>query len=357
MVKKISMLVGLFALFFGLAACGNNYDAFELLQNSHEVMEGVESMIIEIDTEIDVDAGFMSMEMPISGRIYMEILSETEANLAMEMAMEIMDQPMDMSMYFRDGYLYTDMMGDRERTPMDMEEALEALAGTGTFDVNIDEDWIESSSAESTGEGYQLSFTLNEGAMIDMMGNQGDALGIDELSEDEIEIGRFTMVVYLDEDYYQTSSELDMEMTFTVEETDATMEIRMVMDIVQLGDVSVEFPDWLDQLVRTPIGEHDLLGTWDNGSGGALLWVFGSADSVEFRANGTVIITEDGDSETVDWVSGEPGHLTADDQEFTYSIAGDALTITDSANDDWTFVREGAEVPEVDDEEDEAAFD
>jgi len=85
--------------------------------------------------------------------------------------------------------------------------------------------------------------------------------------------------------------------------------------------------------------DHDLIGEWDNGSGRIFLFVFGRADSVEFRDDGTVIITEGSSSQTVNWERGRPGHFTANNRDFTYRINGDVLTITDSANDDWTFDR------------------
>jgi len=88
-----------------------------------------------------------------------------------------------------------------------------------------------------------------------------------------------------------------------------------------------------------------LLGYWENGSGRIFLFVFQRAGSVEFLANGTVIITEDGEQNIVDWTTTRSGSFTADGRQFTYLIEGDVLTITDSANDDWTFER--GESPQV----------
>ena len=88
-----------------------------------------------------------------------------------------------------------------------------------------------------------------------------------------------------------------------------------------------------------PVDDSALLGYWENGSGRIFLFVFNRADSVEFLANGTVIITENGARNTVDWMHTGPGAFTADGRQFTYSISGGVLTITDSANDDWVFDR------------------
>ena len=87
--------------------------------------------------------------------------------------------------------------------------------------------------------------------------------------------------------------------------------------------------------------DTELIGSWENGSGNRFLFVFDEADEVEFRANGTVVITQDGTSRTVNWELGDaPGTFTAADDDFTYSVYDDELTIIDSWNDSWTFDRQ-----------------
>ncbi|MCL2559458.1 MAG: hypothetical protein FWE07_03125 [Turicibacter sp.] len=88
--------------------------------------------------------------------------------------------------------------------------------------------------------------------------------------------------------------------------------------------------------------ESEIIGTWDNGSGRIFLFVFDEAEEVEFRDNGRVVITQgDGASRTVDWELGDDeGTFVADGQNFTYTVRGDVLTITDSWNDSWTFDRQ-----------------
>ena len=121
--------------------------------------------------------------------------------------------------------------------------------------------------------------------------------------------------------------------------------IRSNFTITQLGNSSINFPAYLDSaetVANIPAGsvnDSALLGYWGNGAGSIFLWVFGLSDSVEFLENGTVIITQDETSTTVEWYLKEPGTFAADGREFTYSIDGDVLTITDSANDSWSWQR------------------
>ena len=96
-----------------------------------------------------------------------------------------------------------------------------------------------------------------------------------------------------------------------------------------------------DSTATPPVSIEDspLLGYWTNGEGRIHLWVFNRADSVEFLEDGTVIITENGISQTISWTSVEPGVFMANERRFTYVVEGDILILTDSANDDWIFDR------------------
>jgi len=85
--------------------------------------------------------------------------------------------------------------------------------------------------------------------------------------------------------------------------------------------------------------ESTLLGSWGNGRGSVLLFVFNEADSVEFLEDGTVMIIQGSSRWLTDWEIDAPGSFTADGEQFSYSIDDDTLVITDSWNDDWTFDR------------------
>jgi len=89
-------------------------------------------------------------------------------------------------------------------------------------------------------------------------------------------------------------------------------------------------------------GTHEdspLIGRWENGQGPIFLWVFREADAVEFFDDGTVHIIEGGHTREADWIPGANGTLRVNRSRFSYSINGDFLTITDSANDSWRFNR------------------
>jgi len=340
MLKKMLTFMGGAVLLLSLTACSDNYDAFELLERSHETMEDVDSMVMDLDIEIDVDAGMMSMTIPIDGRLAID----TGANMSMEMETSMMGMSMELEMYFRDGNLYMNENGQRDMMPMDMGMARDQMVEELAIGTDIRENQVEEYSVERTDDGYRLEFVLDaSGGMPDFIG--GFVEGFTSTLNDpgtNADLESATMTIYLDEDYYHVSIQMELELAMRIDGVDATVTVDMTMDMVQIGNVTVHFPAWLDDMHGTPIADHELLGTWENGEGNRFLWVFDEPDVVEFREDGTLVITGGRNSGTVDWEPGaENGTFTADGRSFTYRISGDRLTITDSARDDWSFDREG----------------
>ena len=439
----------------------SNLNALELLERSHQAQEEIDSMIMDVDVELGVSMPGMSVDIPMTMRLEME----SEDRMRMDMNVSMMGMDMDTTTFLRDGYEYTEEeefgVVNRSRSAVDTAGAIEAFE---MFDTTfVTENMIEDSSASRTNDGYRLELTLDIDSMMPFFENldmMDDLFDFDDVFGD----WHISMIMYIDGDYLPISLELNMEVEVAIEGMDATMVLNMIMTMVQFGDVTIDFPYWLDEMGEVgvdlsgdPIAATDLIGTWEwdigghifvfnadgtgtdqftdsaideftweilngnhiyitydghwtdrwaaviegnvltitdldfpsivyiyhrsdqigtpprdvvsiddsallgyweNGSGLIFLWVFEEADSVEFLANGTIIITEDGESNTVNWNPTGAGSFIADNETFTYSINGDILTITDSFNDSWSFERgegssstdsnDGAETSDVD---------
>jgi len=341
MLKKILTFMGTAVLLLSLTACSNSYTALELLELSNEAMEEVDSGIFDLDMEIRMGTGFGSVTVPLEARLVIDMLNSNDANVSMEAEMSLMGMSSNMSMYYRDGHLYVDEDGFRERLPMSFNMAMSEILGPFGIDTDLNENWIEEYSIEPTDDGHRLEFTLNENAtrimnldLVEGIADPGSRINHEEM----------TLVIYVDEDYYQTSIELEMEATATMERQEVEVSISLTLDVVETGNVTVHFPAWLDEPLGSgvPVGDHELLGTWENGSGRIFLFGIGDPDSVEFRADGTVVITGGRNAGTTTWEPGQAGSVTIGHANLTYRISGDRLTLTDSARDDWTFDRAGS---------------
>ena len=245
MFKKILVVMGVSISFLGLIACGHNYTAFELFEHAQEVLEDFDSMTIDLDVMTEVTAEGLSETEEMSLRMNIEMLSDVEFNMSAAGS----TMGIDVNLYFRDGYMYTEVMGHHSKEEMDFEDALE-MTGGNLVESTLEEDWIEESSVESMEDGgYRLDFTVDSVKMLDE--SFGDSIAGIPFSEDMIDDGTVEMTFYLDENYYFTHAEIEMDITLTILGEAMDLFVSVDATYVQLGNVSVEFPEWVDEFFVT----------------------------------------------------------------------------------------------------------
>ena len=98
-----------------------------------------------------------------------------------------------------------------------------------------------------------------------------------------------------------------------------------------LAELDIEFD---------PVSEEDLIGRWVDGAGAIPLFVFGMAEIVEFRADGTVLIIQHGIESTETWELDEDGILHVRFFEFRVFVDDDFLLLVDEWDDIRDWIRE-----------------
>jgi len=334
-MKRLFVILAMLITVVSLTACNENLDAFELLERSRVAQADLGSMIMDVDAQISMTLMGMPIDVPLTMRTEME----SEERIQIHMDMSMMGMGINMTMFVRDGYMYSemDMFGSvsRERSEIDMSlnEAMEMIEMVDVFNTSfVVEDMIEDSTAERIDDGYRLELMLNLDGIMSFLENM-------ELVNEFLDFGETinewnsVITFYIDENYLPISSEI------TMESDSITMD--MTMTTVQLGNVNIDFPYWLDEISISPsnLEEPELVGHWQNGTGRFFLWVFGEPDSVEFSPDGTLVINSAEQTSVVDWASTQLGTFVADGDSFSYSIIDNTLTITDRSNDSWSFSR------------------
>jgi len=327
--------VGAFLIFGPLFSFNQN--AFQLFQQSTRMMNTDESMMIDFYADTEITTVGLASEIPMTGRVYTEVINETEMHVMMEMETTAFGRWTDMTMVFRDGYIYTDLSGEKSRESISLQDAFDEIAYLTMLDIYINEDEVISSSVERMTEGYRLTFDLDATAMLYAMGEYAEGLYMAD-----IEDHTFTLTVDLDHHNQQVASTMEIEIEFMEMNMPAHMHVSMRAEVVQVGEVTVSLPDWIDAVAAIQFvdpADAPFLGKWHEGFGVAGLFIFMEADSVEFLPDGTVIITENEIEETAFWTLDTDEILRIAGREFSWEIENDTLTITDSWETDWVFRR------------------
>ena len=253
-MKKLLATVTILTAVVSLTACGESLDlgdstnsnltAFELLSYSTEAQAGVTSIIMEMDFRRHFLISDGSTD-DHSATMRMEIESEGKRRVDYEVAgvMSIVE-----TIFLRDGYMYTEReRSDSFDTPLRKRERVDAY---GMMDIEgidryfdtsfITENMLESLSASRTDNGYRLEFAYNtEGiaAFISIVSGMDE--GINSLYDSDI-----SKILYIDENYLPIFTEISMSINYGGEQE----ELVTTMTAVQIGDVIIDFPYWVDDL-------------------------------------------------------------------------------------------------------------
>lgn len=245
-MKKIFALLIVFIGVLTLVACEATNDeqsAFALLMHAEEQMADVDSMIIETKMDMSMEMFGQPMETTSTSRAYTVQLSPTEFEMRVETVTETMGMEMPSTMYFRDGMMYMDMMGEQMKFELALEEALQ-MANVNGFEFEFDEDVIISQSVLENGDKRELQFVLDFESVIDTLGNEiGSMMELLGNMEEIFDGLTVDMTVVIDADYQIVSMAIAYEMD--IEGT--AMAIEMISTIVQTGGVEITFPDNLEE--------------------------------------------------------------------------------------------------------------
>lgn len=255
--KKIAAISILLILSVGaLISCGESSEAFELYQQMMENMANVESLNMDMTSTINMDMTElmgMTLTMVTTGNIRQVMRSETDIDMAMDLTTSMMGETTSMMMYFRNGVLYTEMemFGEvmRYSMPMPLEELL-AEGGGGMDDlIDFDEDAIKDFSISRQDGNKRIEFTLDGNAINDLMDQVMAQLEEFELTDDDtiIEIGDVTMEVVIDANGMLQFYRMIADMEITVDGESFSMSMDTVMTVNSYNDVTITFPDDLDE--------------------------------------------------------------------------------------------------------------
>jgi len=214
----------------------SNLDAVDLFERSLVAMEDVESMIVESTMDMRITAPGVSMDIPFNGRMYLEMLNTDDFNMSLETDMSALGMEERVSMYFRDGYLYTVEHGVVNRESIFPDEALDvALENMAIMDgmmvinrdlgTSTEIDMMEPVSVTPLNDGYRLEFVLDFDELMSNFFIEQE-MNLFELG-DELEIEDFVIVFYLDEDYMHTSASLETSISFTDTGITGTIDLSM----------------------------------------------------------------------------------------------------------------------------------
>jgi hypothetical protein len=221
---------------------------FEALNTANAILLEAGSYRMSMDMSMMTIAMVMGeseiINMEMNGVMDVVARSETDIDSRMELTVSVEGEADETAVsYFSSGTMYTYVVGEWIRSEIDVDQVM-AQFGMAEFTPA----GILFEAAIAADEGYELMFILSgdymEGAMDLAFAGMGD-LGLDDLDL-EVRLDDVTMTVLIDEDFNLLSLSMIMrvEMVMEVEgfAISFTIDTTVYSEVVQVGDVTVEFP-------------------------------------------------------------------------------------------------------------------
>lgn len=153
-------------------------------------------------------------------------------------------QSMEFSMYYLDGYYYMDMMGQKIKTPMPLDEAMAEVTSTSQmFDNSLEE--FTDLTLRTEGENRILSYTMDAGKLNEQMRTILDASGMGSLYQGvSFNVSNIRGEYIVNPEGYYTKANILMDMSMTMEGETLNMSIVADVGIADPGQpVAINLPN------------------------------------------------------------------------------------------------------------------
>ena len=263
MKKLVSVLSVLLMCALLLTSCAQK-EAYDLYVEMNEAMLSVKSS--DVTADVIVKMGTSEGDIDISMKMDMQQIarSETDIDLKMDMIMDLGEvgaeigmPQMQMNMYFTGGWMYYDMMGQKIKMQIDLENAMEmvSFADVSAMSIDFEKEAVTNSSVKAVGENKELSFTLNGDMLGDMLnqmaGEMMQGLGMGE--NVSISFGDVTYTAVIGKDSLPKEEHMifsiDMEFMVEGKSEAATAEYDMKMTNNAFNSIeAIDFPSFDDYI-------------------------------------------------------------------------------------------------------------
>ena len=242
-MKKLLILMLTVVVTVSLTACtGAQKEAYDLYLDMNKAMEGITSVEMEVDSNISMDIQGQAVDMKLTGTAREIIRSQTDIDMEMVMDMTFMGQAMTSTSYFKDGYLYQEVAGMKQKSAMDLEQA--TAMGNAMQSMQFEKDAVLTSSVTDVDDDKELAFTLSGDKVTEIMnamvGSTLDSLGAGDVA---MEVGDLTYSVIIGKDNLAKSADIAFTMTMEVEGETVGMEYQITQVMTAYDTLTeISFP-------------------------------------------------------------------------------------------------------------------
>jgi len=250
-VKKLFTVLLACALVLALGACSQQQmitaeSLYRLVEEKSKEMDRISAHVeMEMAMTYEAEEGAETQNVFVSGDVMGENINTEQMRMAMPMTVSMPDIGMTLptDVYFADGYYLMDMMGQRVKYALPLEQAIEQFKQENIQSIDYVTDLTIMQDSE-TGL-YTLGYKLDTEHALEVTSQYGGGIfsGIANDSEN-IQWGECTGTIVADAEGNPASQSMEMSFTVTGEEFPIACVMSMTYTYNEIGeDFVVEIPD------------------------------------------------------------------------------------------------------------------
>ena len=257
-MKKFLALTLAGAMVLTFAACGQTKKktAEEVYAEAVAKNAALTSTQANMTMDLDMDMGGMSLGMKMDMVMKMK-KADDKFEMAMTGGTTVMGQSIDMAVYYKDGYNYTNAMGTKVKQAMDLE-AIAKQAESMTMDSAP----VENLTMTEADGVTTLTYTISQDKMKEYFDQAMSTAGENAIPEGtEMNFESMNGTATVNKDGYITAETVDMVFAMMMEGQEVKATVKVDLTYVDPGqDFEIEFPEDLDTYIEVP-------GVIDEGDG------------------------------------------------------------------------------------------
>lgn len=247
-MKKLTTMLLSAAMILSLAGCGGKQDPKEIYDAAAKKAQEMTSVDASYVLDMNMTQGEENMDMSMDMNMKIDGINSESMRYLMDGTTSAMGQSMPTNMYYEGGYCYMDLMGQKVKYAMDLDE-MTAQATQSLGGVTVDSSYLKDIKAEKDGDNQVLTFTADASKMDtyakDLMSSMGSAMdGLGDITYTIKEVSGESVV---NKDGYFSSAKIKMVMEMSLEGETVSVDMDMDMTYNNPGQaVEITAPGDLD---------------------------------------------------------------------------------------------------------------
>ena len=232
------------------AAAPDEFDSYIALANS---LNDADNISMDMNTQTTMNMAGQTIDMTMTGTVQM-IRSNGGLQMQMDLKTTTAGQSIPMTMFYKDGYTYINMMNGAMK--MKTAQSEDELLSSQNVGLQIfDRQYVKDMKTTKTADGTQYTFTVDGSgldALVQSAESSMNSSAGTAVSDTGMTFGDATIVVNVDNNGAVISENVTMSFTMSAGGQDISADINSTVDNIKIGGANITFPTDLDSYTETP---------------------------------------------------------------------------------------------------------